>query len=249
MPLTRVRYWDRKQRCARLFQVVRKRTAVEMESPVLPANTRHEANANNRWHLLLLFAASLYAVWMAWRRREFNWIVYSGALLSGFLLFCWYLRWQEYSARLFLPLFIVGAPLAGWLLGRIRPAFVSVLVSLSFLDMARLPVLENWTRPLRGPHNLFTISRTSAYFLDIPIANAEASYRAAVDATVRSGCRTAGIDISENQLEYPLQALLLQRDPSVRFVHAGVTNSTVRYAPSNRPEPCTIFRLTALGLE
>ena len=31
--LSSVRYWDRKQRCARLFQVARKRTTVEMESP------------------------------------------------------------------------------------------------------------------------------------------------------------------------------------------------------------------------
>ena len=31
--LSSVGYWDRKQRCARLFQVARKRTTVEMESP------------------------------------------------------------------------------------------------------------------------------------------------------------------------------------------------------------------------
>ncbi len=31
--LSNVRYWDRKQRNARLFQVARKRTTVEMESP------------------------------------------------------------------------------------------------------------------------------------------------------------------------------------------------------------------------
>jgi len=212
-----------------------------------PANTRHEANANNRWHLFLLFLAGLYAIWMAYRRRETVWLVYGSALGSAFLLFCFYLRWQQYSARLFLPLFIVGAPLAGWLLGRIRPAFVSVLVCLFFLDMARLPVLENWTRPLRGPHNLFAISRSSAYFLDMPIADAEASYGAAVEAAVRSGCQTVGIDIGEYQLEYPLQALLRQRDPGVRFVHTGVANSTVRYSRAHQPEPCAVFSLTGHG--
>jgi hypothetical protein len=212
-----------------------------------PANTRHEANANNRWHLLLLMVAALYAVWMAWRRRELTWAVYSGALLSGFLLFCWYLRWQEYSARLFLPLFIVGAPLAGWLLGWVRPALAGVLVCLLLLNMARLPLLENWTRPLRGPHNLFAISRTSAYFLDVPMPDAEASYRAAVDAAMGNGCRNVGIDAGQNQLEYPLQALLRQRDASVRLVHAGVTNSSLRYALPHQPEPCAVITLTGHG--
>jgi len=133
------------------------------------------------------------------------------------------------------------------LLDKVRPAFVSLLVCLFFLDMARLPVEENWTRPLRGPHNLFAISRTSAYFLDMPIADAEASYRAAVEAAMRSGCRTVGLDIGGNQLEYPFQALFRQRDPSGRFVHAGVANSTVRYAPPNQPEPCAVFSLTGHG--
>jgi len=31
--LSNVRYWNRKQRCARFFQVARKRTTVEMKSP------------------------------------------------------------------------------------------------------------------------------------------------------------------------------------------------------------------------
>ena len=33
MTLSSVRFWDREQRCARLFQVARKRTTVETESP------------------------------------------------------------------------------------------------------------------------------------------------------------------------------------------------------------------------
>ena len=44
-----IRYWDRKQRCARLFQVARKRTTVEMESPG-EDGCRHVASPRNVGH-------------------------------------------------------------------------------------------------------------------------------------------------------------------------------------------------------
>ena len=193
-----------------------------------PANTRHESNANNRWHLLLLFLASLYAAFSA-RRRDYACLLYAAALAGAFLYFCWYLRWQPYSARLFLPLFVAAMPLAAAAAGRVLPLWGLALVSLFFLDAARLPVLQNWTRPLRGPRNLFTIPRDAAYFSDMP-ADAESSYRQAVDRVTRSGCETVGIDIGENQLEYPFQALLRERDRRLRFQHAGVSGATLRYA-------------------
>src|SRR5262249_27258739 len=125
-------------------------------------------------------------------------------------------RWFN-TAAFVAPSAYLGTPLSGGLLSRIKPAFLGPVVCLLLLDGARLPVLANWARPLRGPHNLFVTSRSAAYFLDLPIPGAEESYRAAVDAVARSGCHAVGIDIGENQLEYPFQALLLQRGPTVRF--------------------------------
>jgi hypothetical protein len=212
-----------------------------------PANTRHEANANNRWHLLLVFLASLYAAFSA-RRRDYAWLLYAAALGGAFLCFCWYLRWQPYSARLLLPLFVAAMPLAAAAAGRVLPLWALALVSLFFLDAARLPVLQNWTRPLRGPRNLFTIPRDAAYFSDVPSpADAERSYRQAVDRVARSGCETIGIDIGENQLEYPFQALLRERDPRVRFQHTGVAGATLRYALPSPPAPCAVFCLECAG--
>ena len=53
----------------------------------------------------------------------------------------------------------------------------------------------------------------------------------------RSGCTRIGLDISENQLEYPFQALLRERNPKVRFVHTGVTNASARYADRRTSPP------------
>ena len=212
-----------------------------------PQNTRHESNANNRWQLLVLSVAAGFAGWCAWKRRDARWLIYAGSLFAAFLLFCWYVRWQQYGARFLLPLLIAGAPLAGLLLGAIRPRVLAVAICLLLLDKARLPVLQNWTRPLRGPRNLFITSREAGYFSDIAYMENRDSYLQAVDLTARSGCRTVGIDIGENQMEYPFQALLLKRDPGIRFVHTGVTNASARHYPANREQPCAVLCLDCLG--
>jgi hypothetical protein len=182
-----------------------------------PRNANHEANANNRWHLLLLATAFVWAAW----RRERRWVWYGGALAAGFLLFCFYLKWQPFQARLVLPLFVLGAPLGGWLLERVRPWCLTLAVCLFLVSGARLPALENWTRPLKGPNSLLRTSRDMNYFADMGQWNNRASYLEAVDRAARSGCNFVGIDISENQLEYPFQALLRERNPRVRFTHSG----------------------------
>ncbi len=213
----------------------------------VPKNTRHEADANSRWHLLLLAITAGWAGWTAWRKRGGLWLVYAVSLGLAFLLFCGYLRWPDYSARLFLPLFVLGAPLAAAALARVRPAWLLAPVCLFLADTARLPALENWTRPLRGPHNLFAIPRDRAYFTDVPLPDAERNYRAAADGVLRLGCHRVGIDIGEGQLEYPLQALLRERDGAVRFQHVGVENGTRNYGAREAGPPCAVVCLQCAG--
>jgi hypothetical protein len=124
---------------------------------VPPRNSNHEADANNRWHLFLLVLAVGLALW----RRNVRWLLYAGALLTGFVLFCFYLKWQPYQARLELPLFVLAAPLGAYLLDSLRPRAATVLICLFLLSGARLPALQNWVRPLKGPYNLSSRPGTS----------------------------------------------------------------------------------------
>jgi hypothetical protein len=211
-----------------------------------PYNARnHEADANNRWHLLLFALAAVFAA-MARKRR---WLIYSGALFTAFLLFCFYLKWQLYLARLELPLFVLAAPLGAFLLDSLRPRFVALLICLVLLNNARIPLFENWTRRLHGPGNLLVTPRDDAYFNDMVQWNNRASYWPAVDLTARSGCELVGIDINQNQLEYPYQALLLERNPRIRFIHVGVENASSRYSPPHPPHPCVVFCPDCAGIE
>jgi hypothetical protein len=208
-----------------------------------PVNANHEANANNRWHLLLLaLAAALACV-----KRNRVWMLYTGGLLLAFLLFCEYLKWQPFLARLELPLFILAAPLAAFLLDEMRPAVLPISVCVFLLSGARPALFENWTRPLKGPRSLFVTTRDDNYFADMAQWNNRTSYLEAVDRTAQSGCTLIGLDISENQLEYPFQALLGERTPAAWFAHTGVQNASAKYAPPNQPPPCAVLCPDCIG--
>jgi hypothetical protein len=57
-----------------------------------------------------------------------------------------------------------------------------------------------------------------------------------------------GIDIGQNQLEYPFQALVRERNPAVRFQHTGVENASARYTPPGPPRPCAVFCPDCAGI-
>ena len=219
-----------------------------------PLNANHEANANNRWHLLLLGIALAVAAFT----RKRPWMLYGAGLLAGALLFCFYLKWQPFLARLELPLFVAGAPLAAsvfdWGAGgprtsRIWRTLLALLVCYFFADTGRRPALENWTRPLKGPRSLLVTARDNNYFTDMVLWNNSSSYLEAAGRTARSGCRMVGLDIGQNTLEYPFQALLLERNPAVRFVHVGVENASARYAPPEPPHLCAVLCPDCAGIQ
>jgi len=202
-----------------------------------PLNTNHEANANNHWQLLLLIIAAVYAV----ATRDRPWILYAAGLLAAFLLFCWYLKWQPFLARLELPLFVAAAPLAAMLIDRLRHPAVALLLALFLVNNARPALFENWTRPLQGPRSLWVTTRNDNYFSDMGQWHNRQSYLETVDRLARSGCTRIGLDITANQLEYPVMALLRQRVPEVRFMHTGVTGPAAVYAGASEPSVCAIL--------
>jgi hypothetical protein len=202
-----------------------------------PVNANHEADANNKWHLALLLIVMLAAAIA--RKRPL--LIYGAGVFAGFLLFCFYLRWQPFTGRLELPLFALAAPLAGAILESLRPVLLPLLVCLFLMANARLPLLQNWTRPLTGPHSLFVTARDDNYFRDMVQWDYRATYLPVIDLTVRSGCNDVGIDINRDTLEYPFQAIVRERNPAVRFQHTAVRNASAHDAPANQPRPCVVF--------
>ncbi len=180
-----------------------------------PVNANHEANAPNRWHLLVLALVFCLAFW----RRDRVRVLYALSLLCGFVAFCAVLKWQPFSARFFLPLFVLGSPLAGVL--EEVPLAMSAPVLLFLIAGARPALFENWVRPLKGPRSVLSVPRERQYFSDMGQWGNRTTYEKTVDVVSALDCGTVGIDIVNLQLEYPLQAMLRARKPGIRFTHTG----------------------------
>ncbi len=214
-----------------------------------PRNANHETDAPNRMALILLTALGLWLVVRAARGRDRERAAYALSIALAFLAYCAYLKWQLFMGRLLLPLFVLASPLASVLEEILTPAVLQLSACLLLLDGARLPALENWVRPLRGASGIFRSSRDSRYFADMKTWDNASSYLETVRLLSARQCGTIGIDITHFQLEYPLQALLRERNPGVQFVHSGVTNAAARY-PSPAPlPPCAIVCLECAGDE
>ncbi len=219
-----------------------------------PRNANHEADAPNRLHLGILLAVACLLAWRAIRGRDRERAIYALSLALAFLAFCAYLKWQPFMARLFLPLFVMGAPLVS----TIRPLWIQAALCILLLDGARRPALENWVRPLIGPHSVLTTPRDDQYFADMTQWRDDwPAYQASVAEIEKSGCgaiggvigAVIGIDIANFQLEYPLQALLRERNPQIKFEHTGVENASSRYRQPVDSAPCAVVCLHCIGDE
>ena len=222
-----------------------------------PRSANHEANAPNRWHLAIVLAIVCVVMLRAFRGRERDRLWYALALFCAFVAFSAYLKWQPFMARLLLPLFVLSAPLAGIIGGigghapgsarRWLGQLVQVSICLFLLSNARLALIENWVRPLKGLRSVLHTARNAQYFADMSQWNNQSSYWKSVDLLAGSHCGVVGIDIADFQLEYPLQALLRERQPAIRFVHTGVQNVSARYAPPVDAPPCAVACLDCAG--
>ncbi len=228
------------------------RTTWRWSSYAPPKNANHEADAPNRWQLFFLVAIGFALLIEALRRRARELPLYALGLGIAFVAFCAYLKWQPFMARLFLPLFVLGAPLAAiitwgpaWTRGWRWP--VQIAICLFLINNAKHATLDNWVRPLRGPKSVLHVPRGAQYFADIGAWNDQSSYWKTVDILANSGCETIGIDITNLQLEYPLQALLRARRPGARFIHTGVQNVSGRYRQPVGRSPCAVACLDCAG--
>ncbi len=208
-----------------------------------PRNSNHEADAPSRLHLVLLILAACILAWRRDRQRT----LYALSVVCAFIAFCTYLKWQPFMARMFLPLFVVGAPLTSIFAELVIPGALLLrsALCLLLLDSAKHPLFDNWVRPLRGPRSIFHVPRSEQYFSDMVQWHNADTYRKTAKFVASTGCKTIGIDIADNHLEYPLQVLL----SGARFIHTGVQNASARYAQPVKTSACAVICLDCLGDE
>lgn len=205
-------------------------------------------------HLILILASIVLcmAAPPACRARL---LAYAANWTAGFLIFCLYLKWQPWNARLHLPLFVlfsplVGATLAMFLSRRVVGALVCGLLILAvpYLVFNHSRAIVQ-LRPLLGPKNLVAADRHTLLFINRP--DLQRPYEELARSIGASGCERVGLVTGVDDWEYPLWVLLkdyASRLPRIEHVNVGNVSSTLAQQLSYEAfRPCRIVVWDAKG--
>ena len=178
-----------------------------------------EAFAGNFMHLMLaMFSMATLLVFPSVRKHR-PLILYTLCVVSGFLLFCFYLRWQLFHSRLHLPIFVLGTPIIAYALSSLPIRFVSQSVGFALVLVCYPWLLHNPTRPLHGENMIFKMDRTDMYFIDQP--QLKVPFTGAADFVRSQHCSDVGIQMTD--WEYPLWVVLQETvKDRVRLEHVGI---------------------------
>jgi 4-amino-4-deoxy-L-arabinose transferase-like glycosyltransferase len=205
----------------------------------LPPALVREHVVSNPLHLLLIpLALGTLVAARALRRDMLLWS-YALVLVLGFGLFCLLIKWQTYLSRLYLPLFVLWAPLIGVALQRY--ARLTLAVALVIIAAASPYLLINEARPLLGENSVLSASAIGQSF-----RQGQGKLPGYIGATnfVRSlGCSEVGLLLGWADWEYPFWVLLPETGLGrVRLEHVGVENGSRRFPISPpRFSPCAIL--------
>lgn len=223
--------------------------------------TSNEIIAGNPMHLLLLaisMALICFAAREGLRRRQAA--LLCAGIVVAFVAFCALLRWQMWSSRYHLGLFVVGAALTGVVLEKyFSPRWATGIAAVLLLPAGIFMACANRSRslvPWKRVDDVYQ-RRAELYFTNEHEAVA-ASYIAAADFVKRRNCRDVGIDSyvrdpdikdsPDSFFVYPLLALIHADGSTRRVWYEGVDNLSSRYAAKQEhPAACAVVCLDCAG--
>lgn len=197
----------------------------------------HEDHVGNPIHMILI-VLSLFSLFYFFRRlkttvKNHDLLILTTSNLLGFLFFCLLLKWQSWSNRILLPLFILNVPIINYFLICIIPKIWRKLILVLLGIVAILYALM----PIRHPLIAFPISsdEQSASILTLPRSELYFSgarkelripYKTAIALIEEHQCRSVGLALEGDDWEYPLWVLMSQQHSSFQMKHINVTNES-----------------------
>jgi hypothetical protein len=208
----------------------------------IPASPFDENITPNTVHFLLI-ALSVFLFFAMVRLRQNRLLLKYLVLVSaGFLIFCFFVKWQMNNTRLHLPVFVLFCAFTGTVLAEIR-LFKTINLIILIAVLSSLPALfMSKPRPVIGESNIFNTPRIEQYFTERKWIKGPATEVS--DFIISSGCREVGMYYGKLDTEYPFWALLQNKGADFRIVHVNVNNISAKKGytlPYNSIKPCAII--------
>jgi hypothetical protein len=226
----------------------------------LPFHMNHfssnEIISGNPVHLILLLTSVGLLLWKPKEGIRRRWaLLYATGVVASFVLFCALLRWQMWSSRYHLPLFVLGAALIGLALERYSPRPLANTIATILLLVAVFFALTNRSRSLIPWSRVDDVyrSRAEQYFTNEHESIAPVNI-AAAQFVSQLACRNLAIDsyVVDPEIKnspdsffiYPLLALIRADGRSRSVSYTGVGNLSTRYQNQQaHPSPCAVICL------
>lgn len=175
------------------------------------------------------------------------------AIILGFLLFCFLLKWQEWGNRLLLPCFMMSLPFAGIWLSQIQRDYLrffwifllgvtGIFYSLTPIQHPLVALPPKWTTSAQSPSILF-LPREAIYLSGN--RNLEPTFLPFIQYVTQENCRHFGIQMSFGEWEYALWGILrTQGFWPFRLQHIGVENVSQKHPKEfSEQEICAILKI------
>jgi hypothetical protein len=195
----------------------------------------------NTIHFLIIVLCAAGLLFGVHKRYKSLSLVVVGAL-CGFLLFCWFIKWQPYHSRLHLPLFVLLSAVVGFTFARFR-AWVGIALCILLIVQSLPYVFKEHQKPFWGNGSILQQKHQDMYFTYGRYY--QQSFSEAAAWIKREQLKNVGMVVEHEAWEYPIFALL---GKDYRLQHLNVENGTELTANGARAElfqPGVIIRIKA----
>ena len=209
-----------------------------LENEFAVTYSTHEDLAGNFVHILLITLTLLLIFFVKDDEKKYIYgIVFT--ILLGFLLFSALLKWQIWSARLQLPLFMLGCVLVAFIISKIKLKIGIPLTIISFIIAWSFIFHAEPRRVLSNEGNFILNEKTRQQRLFKNLPDAEPLFIEAVEFIKKQNpaSEAIGLHIDYNDFDYPFW-LMFKRDfrAAPQIYHVGVPNVSSKLV-GTRPLP------------
>ena len=202
--------------------------------------SKHEDTAGNPLHLALIVISVAVFASSKQLRKSRDVVKYIVSLITAFLLFCVFLKWQPWHSRLHLPLFVMWSPVIALVVSNLEIKWFSNAILIILVVLSLPWVLQNISRPLIGKNSILNTSRCDQYFNNRTHIK-ESYYKSSLLINLQQ-CRDIGLDLGRDDWEYPIWALLRRTTNRIpRIEHINVNNGSGKIS-GGIFNPCAVLK-------